>query len=104
MSRTLRQHVSTLKAFESESGTISRAERGVGPRNQKGQGHALNSTPGSAHCGGCSSVAGESFHSDAVIDQVNSKRRRGNRRGSVAAERFWTVSLPFAYPRWEGMS
>ena len=38
------------------------------------------------------------------IHQVDSERRRGDRRGSVAVECFWTVSFPFPYPRREGMS
>ena len=45
--------------------------------------------------GGCSAVAGESLHSHAVIHQVDSEWRRGDRRGFVAAECFWAVSFPF---------
>ena len=92
------------KRFQKQERDNTSGEEGVAPRNQKGQDHAVNSTPGSPHCGGCPSVAGESLHSDAVIHQVHSERRRGNRRGFVAAQRFWTISLPFAYPRWEGLN
>ena len=44
-------------------------------------------------------MAGESLHSNAVIHQVNSERRRSYRRGFVATECFWTLSFPFPDPR-----
>jgi hypothetical protein len=45
-------------------------------------------------------VAGEQFHSDGGIDQVDFERRRGDRDSFVAAEHFWTFSLSFADARW----
>ena len=68
--------------------------RGVSPRKQKGKDHAFNSTPGSSHRGGRTSVAGEPLYPNAVIDQIDPERRRGDCRGSVAAERIWTVPFP----------
>src|SRR5271167_4130010 len=62
--------------------------------------HAVNSTPGSSHRGGCSVVAGQSVHSNAVIYQVNPEWCRRHRRGAVAAECIWTISLPFCDPYW----
>jgi hypothetical protein len=74
--------------------------RGVSPLNvRKVENHAVNSTPGSSYRGGCPPVAGKSLHPDAGIHQVNLERRRGYRRGSLAAERFWTLSFAFADPR-----
>jgi hypothetical protein len=40
-------------------------------------------------------VVGESLHSNAGLHQVNFERGRSDRRGSVAAECLWTVSLSF---------
>jgi outer membrane protein OmpA-like peptidoglycan-associated protein len=45
-------------------------------------------------------VAGESLRSNAGIHQVNFEWSRGYCCGSVAAECFWTLSFPFADPRW----
>jgi hypothetical protein len=45
-------------------------------------------------------VAGEQFHTDGGIDQINFKRRGGDRYGFVAVEHFWTVSLSVADARW----
>jgi hypothetical protein len=78
--------------------------RGVSPRNKKGQSYAVNSTPGSSHRGGCSPVAGQSLHPNAVIYQVNLEWSGGHCRGAVAAECIWTVSLPVRYPRRKGMT
>jgi hypothetical protein len=62
--------------------------------------HAAHSTPGSYRRGRCSSLAGESLYSHAVIYQVNPKRCSGHRFGSLAAERFWTLPSPFPHPHW----
>jgi hypothetical protein len=50
--------------------------------------------------GGSSAVAGEQFHTDGGIDQINFERRRGDRHSFVAVEHFWTVSLSVADARW----
>jgi len=44
-------------------------------------------------------VAGEQFHTDGGIDQVDFERRGGDRHGFVAAEYFWAVSLAVANAR-----
>src|ERR1700690_3517670 len=72
--------------------------RGVSPRKRKVEAHAVNSTPGSSYRGGCSVVAGQSVHSHARIVQVNPEWCGGHCRSAVAAERIWTVSLPFRRP------
>src|SRR5450631_4949610 len=76
--------------------------RGVSPRNKgrKVKDHASNSTARSSHRGGRPPVVGESLHSHAGNHQVNLERRRGHRRGSVAAECLWTLSFHFPDPRW----
>ena len=45
-------------------------------------------------------MAGEQFHTDGGIDQINFERRGGDRHGFVAVEHFWTVSLSVADARW----
>jgi hypothetical protein len=60
--------------------------------------YVVNSTPGSSYRGGGSVVAGQPFHSDAVIHQVNLEWRGGHRRGVVAAECIWTISFAFRHP------
>ena len=74
--------------------------RGVSPQRRKVKGHAVNSTPGSSRRGWYPPVAGESVHSNAGIHQVNFEWRGGHRCCPVATERFWTLSFPFANPRW----
>jgi hypothetical protein len=49
---------------------------------------------------GVFAVAGQSLHSNAGVHQVNSEWRGGHRRGSVAAECFWSLSFTFTDPRW----
>jgi hypothetical protein len=66
--------------------------------------HAFITTPGSSGCGGRSAVAGKPFHSHAVIHQVDSEWRRGDRGGPLADERLWAISFAFEYPGWEGIS
>jgi hypothetical protein len=44
-------------------------------------------------------VAGEQFHTDGGVDQINFERCRGDRDGFVVVEHFWTVSLSVADAR-----
>ena len=44
-------------------------------------------------------MAGEQFHTDGGIDQVDIERRGGDRHGFVAAGHFWAVSLAVADAR-----
>jgi hypothetical protein len=90
----------TLNSRKSNEGVPPQDEGHACDKRKGVKANAFNSTCGSSHCGGCSPVAGESVHSDAGIHQVNSERRCGNRRGSVAAEYFWTVSFAFARSHW----
>jgi hypothetical protein len=46
-------------------------------------------------------VAGEQFHTDGGIDQINFERRGGDRHGFVAVEHFWTVSLSVSNACWD---
>src|SRR5579863_3803395 len=78
--------------------------KGVSCERRKVKGHASNSTPGSSHRGGCSSVAGQSLHSHAGIDQVDSEWRRRHCCGVVAAECFWAVSFSVRRPHLEVMT
>jgi hypothetical protein len=45
-------------------------------------------------------VAGEQFHTDGRIDQVDFERRGSDRHSFVAVEHFWTFSLAVANARW----
>jgi hypothetical protein len=45
-------------------------------------------------------MAGEQFHTDGGIYQVDSKRRGGDCHSFVAVEHFWTVSFAVADARW----
>jgi hypothetical protein len=49
--------------------------------------------------GGSAAVAGEQFHTDGGVNQVNFERGGGDCDGFVAAEHFWTVSLAVADAR-----
>jgi hypothetical protein len=70
-------------------------KRALALAHRKVKQDAFNSSPGSPDRGGSIAVAGKSLHSDAVIHQVDSERRRGDRRGSVASEPFRTIPLYF---------
>jgi hypothetical protein len=53
---------------------------------------------------GCSrgfALVDQPVHTDARDDQIDLKRRSGDRRGVVASERVWTIQLFLAYPRRE---
>src|ERR1700676_738929 len=61
-------------------GNASKRIGGVSPRTRKVKVYAVNSTPGSSHRCGCSTMAGQSLHSDAAAHQLNFKRVGGNSR------------------------
>src|SRR5579863_4523626 len=93
------EHDSTLEAFEEQiQATPRRGCEVLALEIRKVKDYAVNSTPGSSHRGGGSVVAGQPFHSDAVIHQVNLEWRGGHRRGAVAAECIWTISFTFRHP------
>jgi hypothetical protein len=50
--------------------------------------------------GGSAAVAGEQFHPDGGVYQVNFERGGGDCDGFVAAEHFWVVSLAVTDARW----
>src|SRR5579862_3227684 len=48
---------------------------------------------------GCSAVARQQLHSDAVHDQIHLERRRGDRSGAVASERFRAAAFAQSHSR-----
>jgi hypothetical protein len=72
------------------------------PAKRKGlKAYAATSSLDGSDRGGGSAVAGEQFHTDGRIDQVDFERRGGDRHSFVAAEHFWTFSLAVANARWD---
>src|SRR5580658_2726405 len=66
--------------------------------------HAVNSTSGNSHCGGCTPVAGESLHPYAVNHQVHRERRGGDCAGFMDSECFWSVPRLFRHPHRQRMT
>src|SRR5246127_3874380 len=94
------EHDSALRIHENRnSGQRLQSDEGVSSEKRKIKDYAFNSTPGNSGRGGCPAMAGESLHSHAGINQVNSQRRRSHRRGPVAAPCVRALSLASADPR-----